>query len=166
MQRRIGIRRIEDLKINDIDCVIGYSLAIRSPTRPVLLEISPQPLEGFRENRTAVFSTMGAASPDHPVVVFREPQGCFHLLVCQRPVAVSVVEVIESVLKKHANGLGLSFSNEGGIDMTPSNVDKATDVADYLAECIRSLPGDSERTNASRAIAADRSVLGFRAEAI
>lgn len=63
-----------------------------------LSEIAPEPFECFRENGAPVFPSVSVASPDHSVIVVHELEGRFHLLVCQWPVAVAIVEIVEPVL--------------------------------------------------------------------
>jgi len=74
--------------------------------------IPPEPTERIGQQRAAMFAVVPAVAELEFVIVAHEFQAGGHLLVRQWPVAVEVVEIICSVLKKNADGLLLRFADE------------------------------------------------------
>ena len=87
-----------------------------------------------------------------------------HVLIRQRPVAVEIVEIVLTVLKKDSERLWVSLSNERGIDMAAPDVREAADVTDYLAEGIGPLPCDGEGGDAPGAVSANGPAIGVVAQ--
>src|SRR5437899_153746 len=108
------------------------------PEGPKLLSAgllrAPQPAERIGEDRAAVLVVVAARASDELDVVLREPQRGVHLLVGQPPVPVLVVQVLLSVLQKHAQRLPRRLPDERRIDVAAPDVREAADVAEHLAK--------------------------------
>ncbi len=68
-----------------------------------------------------------------------------------KPVPLFIVDtvanasiVVSPIAQKDANRLLFAFEDALGIDVAPTEVDKAPDVAEDLTKLIRPLPGDGE----------------------
>jgi hypothetical protein len=109
--------------------------------------VPPQPAKRVGQDGSSVYAAMGPFAENELVVVTGEFQRGRHLLVGQGPVAMFVVQVVGSPLKKDANRLRRRLANQGGIDMAATNVHKAADVAEHFAKGVGTLPGDRPGTN-------------------
>ena len=113
-----------------------------------------------------MFAAVRSAPPDHSEVVVHEGECGFHLFVGQGPVAVTVVEVVESVLEEDSDWLSFGLPNPRRVNVAASNIDETADMTDDFPEGIGALPGNREGADSARAIAADCSVLWLVAESI
>ena len=106
--------------------------------------ISPQPAKRVRQYRATVVAVVRAFAIVELDIVILEFERGEHLLVCQPPVSVLVVQVVGAVLKVDPNRLFLGLADDPGIGVTVSDVGKAADVTEHFAELIRAFPGDGE----------------------
>ena len=86
---------------------------------------------------------------DELVIVTSERERFGHLLVGERPVAVGVIQIIGTVLKKDADRLPGRFANQGFVVVAPfamglaaGDIRERPDPGEHLGELVGSLPGN------------------------
>jgi len=105
-----------------------------------------------------VIAVVAAFAVDEFVVVLCELQRGRHFEIRERPVAVSVVEVVAAVLQKDSQGLALRFANQRRIDVAAANVREAADMTQHLAYTIVTAAASSADARYDGLDAADVSV--------
>ena len=65
-----------------------------------------------------MFAAVFAGAPGMVHLITGEGEGAFHRLVGPPPITAVLVVVIGAVLEKNADGLGLEFTDKGGIKRT------------------------------------------------
>src|SRR3954469_3425692 len=96
---------------------------------------------------------MPLCAPVRLVIIFRKLQCCRHLLIGQKPVAVRIVQVIGSILKKNPDRLWRRLPNQRRINIAAAaagdvwfkrDAGKTADLAEDFAKLVGPLPGDGE----------------------
>ena len=113
-----------------------------------------------------MFAVVSADTVGKLVVVILERQRLGHLLVCQRPVAVLVIQVSTAVLQKDADRLAICFANDRRIVVSTANVHETADVAQHFAKRIGALPSDGPSADAAGTDPADSALAGILGEAV
>ena len=103
-----------------------------------------------------MFRVMTTIAEDELVVISRKLKRGGHLLIREGPIAGLVIDVLRTVLQKDANRLALRFSNQGRVNMSATQIRKASDRAQHFAKFIRALPRKRPGTNPSRTRPANR----------
>ena len=130
--------------------------------------VAPKPAQRVREDGTAVEEVVAAGSQLEPMVVAGEHQRGGHGEVGQCPVAFRQVDVVLAILEVRPDGPGAAagFANEGRILAAARKPREAADVAQDLAEGVRTFPGGRERGKAAVAPTADRAAGGVVRQAM
>ncbi|MFO1092213.1 MAG: hypothetical protein U0992_02725 [Planctomycetaceae bacterium] len=93
-------------------------------------------------------------------------EGREHVLIGDPPAAAEEVEVVLAVLEEDAQRLVFGLADQGGEVVATTERDERADRADDAAELVRTLPGDVERADRSRAGAGDGTVVRVGAELV
>src|SRR4051812_9872595 len=100
-------------------------------------------------------AVVGAVAVFEAAVVAGELQGGSHFLIRERPVAELIVQIVRAVLQEDAERFVLGLANLFRINVSATDVGKATDVAEDFAKRVGPFPGDGESANAAAGNAAD-----------
>src|SRR5262245_19489796 len=95
--------------------MFGQSPDERRFSQGLGLVVPPQPAQRIGQNRSTVAIVVISTTHHEFVVISGKLEGSIHLPVDQRPVAVSVVEIILSILKKNPDRFFGRFANEGRV---------------------------------------------------
>ena len=120
--------------------------------------IGPEPTEGIGQKDASMLQVVSAFPIDELVIPTGESQGRCHLLVCQGPVTMIIVQVITTGLQEHLHRFDRCLADPTGVDMTTSYIGETADHTADLGKFIRALPSHREGADAPRASSADRSV--------
>src|ERR1051326_2417601 len=116
---------------------------------------APEPAQRVGQNRRAVFAVVAFGANYQFVVVIGIAQGGAKFVI-----AVDV-DILQAVLEKNAQRLGLHFSYQRRINVVAAQVGKSTNEAEHAMEDVRPRPGSVERRVASGTRAGDGAIIGI-----
>ena len=123
---------------------------------------APEPPERVGEDRPAVHGAVAVALGVFKMdIVAHVAQGGVHVFICDRPVAVIVVEIPAHIFEIDADGLALGLADQGRIGVAAAEIDETADGGVDLAKLIGPLPRGGEGRDAAAARAADRAHGGI-----
>ena len=92
-----------------------------------MISFSPYPAHRLGENGSHMLAAVGSVAPYIFIIVTFEFQRRLHGHVSERPVAVLVVEVVDTLLEKAADGFLFGFPDEAWVGIAATDVGEGTD---------------------------------------
>src|SRR5215207_5009946 len=128
-------------RVRSIPRADHWDLSTRAPSRTAIYKrgllrpIPPEPPQRAGQERSPVLRAVPAGAKLELVVVAGKLQGCRHILVCERPVPVEVVQIRASILQENANRFRarLRFADQCRVDITAADIRKTADPAHHFA---------------------------------